>query len=361
MYKIKPYTFERALDLGVRVKPSKNPKYKIDVFDWNKEFITSKQEKVYSNAEYIYGDTDSVFFHFHLEDEKKQKIIGKKALEISIEIAQEACHLVSKFLKKPHDFEYEKTFMPFCLLSKKRYVGILYELDPNKGKRKEMGIVLKRRDNAPIVKDIYGGLIDILMKEQDILKAVGFLKECLTKLISQEYSKEKLIISKSLNSFYKNPQQIAHKVLADRITSRDPGNKPNPGDRIPFIYIIHKNKNALQGERIETPTYIQENNLKIDYSFYITNQIMKPVLQLFSLVLEDIWKSQNKLIKINKFKKEVELIKSKHEEKKWNDKIEQLKNKEVQLLLFDSFLRTTNNLKNGNQSIVEFFQKNIKN
>ena len=323
----------------------------------NKEFITSKNEKVFSNAEYIYGDTDSVFFHFHLENELKQKILGKKALEISIEIAQEACHLVSKFLKQPHDFEYEKTFMPFCLLSKKRYVGILYELDPNKGKRKEMGIVLKRRDNAPIVKDIYGGLIDILMKEQDILKAVVFLKECLTKLISQEYPKEKLIISKSLNSFYKNPQQIAHKVLADRITSRDPGNKPNPGDRIPFIYIIHKNKNALQGERIETPIYIQEKNLKIDYSFYITNQIMKPVLQLFSLVLEDIWKSQNKLIKINKFKKEIELIKSNYEEKKWNDKIEQLKNKEVQLLLFDSFLRTTNNLKNGNQSIVDFFQK----
>ena len=68
--------------------------------------------------------------------------------------------------------------MPFCLLSKKRYVGMLYELDPNKGKRKEMGIVLKRRDNAPIVKDIYGGIIDILMKERDIQKAVDFLKAC---------------------------------------------------------------------------------------------------------------------------------------------------------------------------------------
>ena len=26
--------------------------------------------------------------------------------------------------------------MPFCLLSKKRYVGMLYEFDPNKNKRK---------------------------------------------------------------------------------------------------------------------------------------------------------------------------------------------------------------------------------
>ena len=84
---------------------------------------------------------------------------------------------------------------------------------------------------------------------------------------------------------------------------------------------------------------------------------MKPVLQLFSLVLEDIWKSQNKLIKLNKFKKDVELIKNKYEEKKWNDKIEQLKNKEVQQLLFDSFLRTTNNFKSGNQSIVDLFKK----
>ena len=38
--------------------------------------------------------------------------------------------------------------------------------------------------------------------------------------------------------------------------------------------------------------YIKENNLQIDYSFYITNQIMKPLLQLFGLVLKDIWMSQ---------------------------------------------------------------------
>ena len=91
-----------------------------------------------------------------------EKIVGKKALEITIELAKEAGEVASMFLKKPHDLEYEKTFMPFCLLSKKRYVGMLYETDINNGNRKEMGIVLKRRDNAPIVKDVYGGVIDML-------------------------------------------------------------------------------------------------------------------------------------------------------------------------------------------------------
>jgi len=310
----------------------------------------------------IVHNTDSVFFTFNLQDkETGDKIIGTKALELSIEIAKEACHNVSKFLKQPHDFEYEKTFLPFCLLSKKRYVGILYEHDPNKGKRKEMGIVLKRRDNAPIVKDVYGGVIDILMKERDIKKALDYVDKCLQELVDGTVPIEKLIITKSLRSFYKNPQQIAHKVLADRIGAREPGNKPTSGDRVPFVYIVNPNKKALQGEKIETPTFIRENNIQIDYSFYITNQIMKPLLQLFGLVLEDIWMSQKppRRAKVSTLRKDIETVKRDFstDSKKCEDKIAKMKDKEVKTLIFDKYLRVTNNAKEGNQSVTNFFQK----
>ena len=292
----------------------------------------------------IVHNTDSVFFTFNLSDKDTgEKIIGPKALELSIEIAKEACHNVSKFLKQPHDFEYEKTFLPFCLLSKKRYVGILYEHDPLKGKRKEMGIVLKRRDNAPIVKDVYGGVIDILMKDRDIKKALDYVDKCLQELVDSTVPLEKLIISKSIRSFYKNPQQIAHKVLADRIGAREPGNKPTSGDRIPFVYIVNPNKKALQGEKIETPTFIKDNKLQIDYSFYITNQIMKPLLQLFGLVIEDIWMSQKppRRAKVTNFRKEIENIRREFaaDSKKCEDKISKLKDKEVKMLIFDKYLR----------------------
>jgi DNA polymerase elongation subunit (family B) len=321
--------------------------------------VDTKYGKIQTNAEYVYGDTDSVFFTFNLSDkETGEKIIGTKALELSIEIAKEACHNVSKFLKQPHDFEYEKTFLPFCLLSKKRYVGILYEHDPNKGKRKEMGIVLKRRDNAPIVKDVYGGVIDILMKERDIKKALDYVDNCLQELVDGTVPIEKLIITKSLRSFYKNPQQIAHKVLADRIAAREPGNKPTSGDRIPFVYVVNPNKKALQGEKIETPTFIRDNKLQIDYSFYITNQIMKPLLQLFGLVLDDIWRMQNKSTKISKFKKEIaEVRKTIEDNKKFEEKLSKLRDKEVKALIFDKYLRETNNAKEGNQSVMNFFHK----
>jgi DNA polymerase elongation subunit (family B) len=56
-----------------------------------------------------------------------------------------------------------------------------------------MGIVLKRRDNAPIVKDVYGGTIDILMKEQDIKKAIDYVQCSLQELVDGSVSLEKLI------------------------------------------------------------------------------------------------------------------------------------------------------------------------
>ena len=318
---------------------------------------TEKYGPVLTKAEYIYGDTDSVFFTFNLHTPDGKPIRGKMALDITIEIAQEAGHLASKFLKAPHDLEYEKTFMPFCLLSKKRYVGMLYETDPNKGKRKEMGIVLKRRDNAPIVKDIYGGIIDILMKKKNIQESVEFLKGCLQNIVNEKCPMDKLIITKSLRSGYKNPKSIAHKVLADRITSRDPGNKPGSGDRIPFVYIVQPDKKALQGDRIETPTFIQQHKLKIDYSFYITNQIMKPVQQVFALVIEKIWEMNHKRPKLMQFNREVEIMRKKYadEPDKFLEKLEDARCKEVKKMLFDEFLRDTNNAKIGVKSLNNYF------
>jgi len=41
-----------------------------------------------------------------------------------------------------------------------------------------------------------------------------------------------------------------------------------------------------QGDRIETPSFIRETGLTPDYAFYITNQIAKPVAQVFGLVVD---------------------------------------------------------------------------
>ena len=39
---------------------------------------------------------------------------------------------------------------------------------------------------------------------------------------------------------------------------------------------------------VENPDFIRRNKLKPDYLFYITNQIMEPVCQIYALIVENL-------------------------------------------------------------------------
>ena len=67
------------------------------------------------------------------------------------------------------------------------------------------------------------------------LFSILFLKESLNQLLDGYFPIDMLEITKTLKGYYKEPDRIAHKVLADRMGSRDPGNKPQSNDRIPFV------------------------------------------------------------------------------------------------------------------------------
>jgi hypothetical protein len=93
---------------------------------------------------------------------------------------------------------------------------------------------------------------------------------------------------------------------------------------------------------------------------------MKPVQQLFALVIEKIWTMQNKRPKLVKYKKDIEQLKrdlmcefddeDKFKEK-FEEKVEQIRCKEVKTLLFDEYIRETNNEKAKVQSLTKFFTK----
>ena len=326
------------------------------------EYDTENHGKVRTKAEYVYGDTDSVFFTFNLEDAKTgEKIVGQRALEITIEIAQDAADLCTKYLKLPMKLEYEKTLMPFILLSKKRYVGILYEEDPKVGYLKFMGLSLKRRDSCDYLKDVYGGILNILMKDggsSNLSEAIAYLNESLMNLIDGKVSMDKLTITKALRSDYKNPQQIGHRVLADRIGERDPGNKPRPGDRMRFVFVVNDKPKALQGDKIETPDYIIDNKVQIDYTHYITNQLMKPLQQLFGLAVEDIWTMQKKMSAIKMYRKDVDKLKNDcgDDLELFMKKREKISSAKIKVLLFDKILQMIYNRKNKIQTLDVFFK-----
>jgi DNA polymerase elongation subunit (family B) len=297
-----------------------------------KEFV----EKNY-DAEVIYGDTDSIFCKFPLKDENGNPVYGKESLKYAIEVGKDVEKSIVSIMPSPQKLNYEKSMYPFILFSKKRYVGNLYEMDTTKFKQKSMGIVLKRRDNAYIVKKIYGGIIDILLNNQDLHESIEFLKEELTHLVQGKAPITDLIISKSIRANYKDATKIPHKVLADRIGERDPGNKPQVNDRIPFVYIKVPDA-KLQGDRIENPDYIVENNLTPDYLHYITNQIMNPVLQLYALCLNELPNYDKSDEYWNEIEEELKKKPIYQDDVKRKKRLDNLKLQMVKYLLFSEFI-----------------------
>ncbi len=258
-------------------------------------------------GELIVKNTDSIFIKYGICNNGETVTLKDEiSLSISIKLGQLTSALLYKILPSPQNAGYEKTMHPLILLSKKRYVGNKYEFDINEFYQLCMGIVLKRRDNAPIVKIIIGGIVNSILNDKSPEKAVAFAKQTLRNILTGKYPLEKFIITKTLKGngmteadrkiearkpkeqrSYVDRTRIVHAVLADRMAERDPGNKPSSNDRIPYAYVITDGDVELQGDRVENPEYIIDNKLQLDYLFYITNQIMKPAIQFLEHVIDN--------------------------------------------------------------------------
>ena len=260
----------------------------------------------------IYGDTDSIFINVNFRDPITNiPIYDKKTLMYGINFGKCASKFLKTLLPYPHNMEYEKTFYPFALMAKKKYIGNKYVDDDINFKQTYMGVVLKRRDNANVVKKVIGKTVDIMMNENDIDKTVRFIKEAVNDLLKGRFEIHDFVTSKTLKGQYKGKKLTsdstgekgkdgswkwddvecaqAHVCLCQRMKKRDPGNAPELNDRIPFVAIEKQQKKGVKmllGDMIEHPEYIKENKLKIDYLFYLTNQIMNPLIQFLELMMD---------------------------------------------------------------------------
>jgi len=243
------------------------------------------------SAEIVYGDTDSIFVGFNPKNPVTgEALVGREAREATKALTEEVGAFITGALKAPHDFEYDKIFAPFIIFSKKRYVGNKYEDSVDEFKETSMGIVLKRRDNAPLLKMTYGAAIDRLLNHQDVPGAVEAVKAKVRDLVEGRMKISQLTITKSLRAEYKTTPP-AHKVLANRIAERDPGNAPASGERIGYVYVqalAGQAPSKLQGDRVETPAWINKHGLKPDAEYYIEHQLYNPIAQLFSIMVESM-------------------------------------------------------------------------
>jgi hypothetical protein len=201
------------------------------------------------------------------------------------------------------------------------------------------------------------------MKYKNVPKAIEFIQEEINKMIDGKFDMNMFVISKTLSAYYKDPESIAHAVLAQRMAERDPGNKPASNERIPYVMIKIKEEAGmeyLQGDRIEHVNYVKQHNLKVDYEKYITNQVMKPVSQLFELIVEKLpgfpygrgYYDEQENIWYNKYNGDLDKAK---------EKVKKLKAEMVQKLIFQELIDYANMKGMNSKTIDNWFEPINKN
>lgn len=244
-------------------------------------------------CEVVYGDTDSVYVRFFL-DELPEHLRDPKNVEDRTEMltwvmarSQEAADRITENYISPIELEFEKVMYPFILFKKKRYCCVIYEAGrPDKiDEVCTKGIAVTRRDFAPFVKRVYGTIIDKILLERDINGAFEYAEAEMIQLLNGEYPVEELVVSRSISrkpESYAN-QNVPHLVLGKRIEERT-GVPIKVGDRIQFVFIKGTGR---QCDLVEEPQLV--NQKQVDGYYYYEHQIHSSLTEMLSVLDKQRW------------------------------------------------------------------------
>ena len=210
---------------------------------------------------------------------------GTDDLAESMRLALEAAKYISATFVKPIQLEFEKCYFPYLLISKKRYAGLFWTKPTKLDKIDAKGIETVRRDNAPVVSELLQECLNRILIHRDVNSAIAYTKTVIQEILQNKMDLSMLVISKSISkSEYKAKQ--AHVELANRMRKRDPSNAPGIGDRVPYV-IIRGAKGAPAYERAEDPLYVLEHGIPVDTSYYVEQQLKKPLTRIFKAIMPD--------------------------------------------------------------------------
>ena len=232
-------------------------------------------EEHFPGARVRYGDTDSVMVEFDVQGRKGQEAIDYSWVQG--ELAAEQC---TRLFKQPNDLELEKVYCPYFLYSKKRYAAKMYEKKGGVVVFKKIdvkGLQVVRRDSCPYVRETLKSLLGMILDSDDPRPVIQFARQASADLVAGKIPIEKLQMSKQLASAYKVP--MPHVAVRDKIKARAPGSEPQQGDRVQFV-IVTGPRDAKMYEKAEDPVWVKEQGIQVDYQYYFTNQLKKPVCDL---------------------------------------------------------------------------------
>ncbi|KGL78713.1 DNA polymerase zeta catalytic subunit, partial [Tinamus guttatus] len=244
-------------------------------------------------AHVVYGDTDSMFV-----------LLKGATKEQSFKIGQEIAEAVTATNPKPVKLKFEKVYLPCVLQTKKRYVGYMYEtLDQKDPVFDAKGIETVRRDSCPAVSKILECSIKLLFETRDISQIKQYVQNQCMKLLEGKASMQDFIFAKEYrgSSAYKpgscvpaleitSGMQLSGSsqgaTVSQASTARPCASRGGPAPPC-----------CTGGRPVEV---LQDPNLRLNATYYITKQILPPLARIFSLIGIDVFSWYHELPRIQR-------------------------------------------------------------
>jgi hypothetical protein len=220
----------------------------------------------------VVHNTDSIMVRF--EPGAKDPEVLARCITKGKEAAR---RITEELFMRPISLEYEKTFHPYLLCSKKRYAGLYHTEADSKPFVAAKGLDLVRRDRIPLVRDLQKEILDMVLWKRDLQGAVQRIRSIASDLLTGKVPLLKLVLSKQLKGSYKNPEAQPHVTVVRKIEARLPGSQPQAGDRVPYVFLELGDPKANSSLMAEDPAYAEKNNLPINYLYYLEHGLITPL------------------------------------------------------------------------------------
>ncbi|RXN14092.1 DNA polymerase zeta catalytic subunit [Labeo rohita] len=243
-------------------------------------------------ARVVYGDTDSMFV-----------LLKGATKEQAFKIGNEIAEAVTATNPKPVKLKFEKVYLPCVLQTKKRYVGYMYEsLDQKNPVFDAKGIETVRRDGCPAVAKILERSLKLLFESRDISQVKQYVQRQCVKVLEAKASMQDLIFAKEYrgSGSYRPGACVPALELTRRMMAYDRRLEPRVGERVPYV-IVYGMPGVPLIQLVRRPIEVlQDPNLRLNTTYYITKQILPPLARICNLIGVDVFSWYHELPRVQK-------------------------------------------------------------
>lgn len=241
-------------------------------------------EKSEYGCKVVYGDTDSLFVY-----------VPGKTKDDAFEIGEKLAKSITDIFPDPVKLKFEKVYHPSVLLSKKRYVGNMFEYkDQVTPKFDAKGIETIRRDGIPAQQKIVEKALRILFDTSNLSEVKKYVVSEFCKILANKVVIKDFCFAKEVRyGTYKNEAYLPPgAVVAQKKVEQDERSEPQYRERVPYVVYRDITKTRLRDRCVSPEEFIESlsttSPMRLDYDYYITKVLIPPLERIFNLMGADI-------------------------------------------------------------------------